>query len=243
MKDHFHRALPSHFNPERFTRIALTSVSKNPKLAECSSASLLGSLMTFAQLGLEPDTPLGHAYLVPFGGEVTPIIGYKGYLDMAYRTGNFEVIDVHEVYECDEFNYTMGLDPTLTHKPGVPPKGKSRGEAILFYAFYKMKNGGRRFRVSTREECLEHGRKTSKSFNSKSMPWQKYQESMCKKTVLHDLLSLAPMSPEDRQTWAIAKQDNAIVTFDADTDKTDVKYQLESASESVEVDIIDEDLL
>jgi len=214
METQFKRALPTHFSPERFTRICLTAISKNPKLAECSQDSLLGSLLMFAQLGLEPNTPLGHAYLVPFKGEVTPIIGYKGYLDLAYRTGNFETIDVHAVYECDHFEYELGLDPMLIHKPGRPEKGKSKGDPIYFYAFYKLKNGGKRFRVWARDECLEHGRKHSVSFNGKSSPWQQHTDAMCRKTVLKDLLALAPMSPEDKQLWANAQQDNTVVKIE-----------------------------
>lgn len=245
MDSHFKRALPHHFDSARFTRIAMTAISKQPELAKATQTSLLGALMTFAQLGLEPNTPLGHAYLVSFNNEVTPIIGYKGRLDLAYRTDNFSVIDVLGVYECDEFDYHLGLNPDLKHKPGQPKDGKPKGEPVLFYAFYKMKNGGSRFRVWTREECLAHGRKHSKSFNNKKMPWQTNTNAMCKKTVLNDLLSLAPMSPEDRQMWSIANQDGAVVNFDPETDETEVIFQApqELKEGSIDADVIDEDLL
>jgi recombination protein RecT len=248
MKNHFKNALPKHFESERFTRIALTSISKNPKLAECSRDSLLGALMTFAQLGLEPNTPLGHAHLAGFGGDVTAIIGYKGYIDLAYRTGSYDVIDVHEVYECDEFEFELGLDPNLKHKPGRPEKGKTKGDPIWFYAFYKLKSGGKRFRVWSREECLEHGKKHSKSYNRKDMPWQKNPNAMCKKTVIRDLLSLAPMSPEDRQMWAVAQSDNGVIRFNQETSETNVAFdtpalQEGEGMESVEGDIMDEELV
>ena len=64
-KAQFAAALPKHLNSDRFTRIAITCVRQNPKLAECSVPSLLGSLMTVAQLGLEPGV-LGQCYLIPF---------------------------------------------------------------------------------------------------------------------------------------------------------------------------------
>lgn len=245
MKSQFQNALPEHFKSERFTRIALTAISKDPKLANCTADSLLGALMTFAQLGLEPNTPLGHAYLVPFKNDVTAIIGYKGYIDLAYRTGNYDVIDVHAVYDCDEFEYELGLDPSLKHKPGRPEKGKSKGEAVYYYAFYKLKSGGKRFRVWTREECLEHGNKHSKTFNSSYSPWKTNTDAMCKKTVIRDLLGLAPMSPEDRQMWAIAQQDNGVIKISPDKETTSVTFDTPDKSEKalLEGDLLEEDLV
>ena len=67
-KEQFAAALPKHLNSDRFTRIAITCVRQNPKLAECSVPSLLGSLMTVAQLGLEPGI-LGQCYLIPYKNE------------------------------------------------------------------------------------------------------------------------------------------------------------------------------
>ena len=209
MTPSFGQALPKHFSAEKYTRIALTAIRKNPKLAQCDQASLLGSLMMFAQLGLEPNTPLGHAYLVPFRNkgqyEVTPIIGYKGALDLAYRTGLYEVIDAHPVYSSDEFDYAYGFDEFLKHKP----QGKRDGKPTHYYAFYKLKGGGRRFRVWTHDECIAHGKKYSKSFANG--PWSTNEKAMCLKTVIKDLLSYAPMSAEEKQTWSIANMEGGIV--------------------------------
>ena len=87
------KALPSVITPERFTRMALTAISVNPKLAECTPKSFMGSLMNAAQLGLEPNTPLGQAYLIPYKNkgnmEVQFQIGYKGLIELAYRSGEF----------------------------------------------------------------------------------------------------------------------------------------------------------
>ena len=66
MHTQIEKALPSVITPERFTRIALTAYSRNEKLQECTAESFLGSMMQAAQLGVEPNTPLGQAYLIPF---------------------------------------------------------------------------------------------------------------------------------------------------------------------------------
>ena len=221
MSPEFKNALPKSFDHDRFTRICLTAIRKNPKLQRCDPQSLLGSLMVFAQLGLEPNTPLGHAYLVPFKNEVTPIIGYKGLIDLAYRTGNYEVIDAHPVYAGDSFDWEYGFDEKLYHKPS----GRREGDPTHFYAFYKLKNNGRRFRVWSLEECLEHGKKFSKSFNNG--PWKSDRNAMCMKTVIKDLLSFAPMSPEDKQMWQTVQADGAAPKYiegkTLEIDYTDIK--------------------
>lgn len=89
MEPEIKRALPEVITPERFTRMALSALNTTPKLAECSHMSFLSALMNAAQLGLEPNTPLGQAYLIPYknksGLECQFQIGYKGLLDLAYR--------------------------------------------------------------------------------------------------------------------------------------------------------------
>lgn len=66
MEGEIRKALPSVLTPERFTRITLSALSSNPRLQECTPQSFLGAMMTAAQLGVEPNTPLGQAYLIPF---------------------------------------------------------------------------------------------------------------------------------------------------------------------------------
>ena len=73
------RALPAFLTPERFTRMALSAINNTPELAECTPMSFIGALMNAAQLGLEPNTPLGQAYLIPYKN--------KGVLECHYRRG------------------------------------------------------------------------------------------------------------------------------------------------------------
>ena len=101
------KALPQVMTPERFKRIALSAVSNTPKLGNCTPQSFLGAMMNAAQLGLEPNTPLGQAYLIPFENRKKGItecqfqIGYKGLIDLAYRSGEVKMIDAQTVYEND----------------------------------------------------------------------------------------------------------------------------------------------
>lgn len=196
MEPEIKKALPSVITPERFTRMALTAISVNPKLAECTPKSFMGALMNAAQLGLEPNTPLGQAYLIPFKNkgtlEVQFQVGYKGLIDLAYRSGEFANIYAKEVYENDEFEYEFGLEPNLVHKPAT----SNRGNVIAYYAVFKLVNGGFGFEVMSKEDIEAHAKKYSQSYNSKYSPWTNNFDEMAKKTVLKKVLKYAPIKVE-----------------------------------------------
>src|SRR5690554_4947647 len=116
------RALPRHMDPDRLARIATTVMRQTPQLAQCTPESFLGALMTCAQLGLEPG-PLGHAYLVPYGREVTFVPGYRGLLELARRSGQIRTIAAHVVKQNDEFEFELGLEPKLVHRPALRDRG------------------------------------------------------------------------------------------------------------------------
>lgn len=190
------RALPSMITPERFTRIVMTAINNNPKLAECTPQSFLSAMMCSAQLGLEPNTPLGQAYLIPYKNkgvdEVQFQLGYKGLLQLAYRSGDISVISAHVVYSNDKFMCEYGLEPKLSHIPA----DKDRGEPIKVYAVFKTKTGGYGFEVMTMDEVKAHANKYSKSSNSSYSPWSTNFEEMAKKTVLKKVLKYAPTSTD-----------------------------------------------
>lgn len=184
------KALPSVLTPERFSRMALTALTKTPKLASCDPKTFIGSMLTAAQLGLEPNTPLGQAYLIPYGKECQFQLGYKGLIDLAYRSGQIKCIMAEIVYENDEFSFEYGLNPDLKHKPAI----SNRGEKKWVYALYKLNSGGFAFKVMSIDDIIEHGKKFSKTFSNG--PWQTNFDEMAKKTVLKQLLKYAPLASE-----------------------------------------------
>lgn len=196
MKPQIEAALPKVITAERFTRMALTAVSSNPKLADCTPKSFMGALMQAAQLGLEPNTPLGQAYLIPYRNkgvmEVQYQTGYKGLIELAHRSGQFKNIEAHTVFKNDTFEYEYGLEPKLVHKPAL----KDRGGIIAFYAVFTLVNGGFGFEVMSKEDVDAHAKKYSQGFNSSYSPWKTSYESMAKKTVLKQLLKYAPIRTE-----------------------------------------------
>ncbi|MDR1893019.1 MAG: recombinase RecT [Oscillospiraceae bacterium] len=200
MTAEFDKALAGKITPDRMVRIILTAVQTTPKLAECSRVSFFGAVMQSCQLALEPNTPLGQAYLIPrWNGtkkclECNFQLGYQGILDLAYRTDKYKRIAAEVVYEGDKFDYEYGLDSYLRHKPD----GKS-DKPLYVYALYELKNGGREFKVWTWEKIMQHAEQFSESFDKSFAPWKsnpESQEGMAKKTVLINLLKYAPKSAE-----------------------------------------------
>ena len=192
----FATALPKHIDSDRFIRIAITTIRKNPQLAKCSHESLLGSLMVSAQLGLEPGV-LGQCYLIPFDNKKTGTtecqfqIGYKGLIELLRRSGQLSDIYSYTVYENDEFNIEYGLQRNLIHKPNFNDRGKIKG----FYAVAVLKDGTKAFEYMTETEILKHEEKYRKG-TRKNDVWDKNFEEMSQKTVVKKLLKWLPVSVE-----------------------------------------------
>ncbi|WP_367569502.1 recombinase RecT [Lacrimispora sp.] len=190
------RALPTVLTPERFTRMALSAINNTPELANCTPMSFIAALMNAAQLGLEPNTVLGQAYLIPYKNKGTLEcqfqLGYKGLIDLAYRTGQIQIIQAQVVREFDYFEYQYGLDSKLIHKPG---EGE-RGEITYIYGFFKLLSGGFGFEVSNKADMDAFALKYSKSFGGKYSPWTEDYEAMAKKSIIKRALKYAPISSD-----------------------------------------------
>jgi recombination protein RecT len=198
-------ALPRHMTADRLARIALTEVRKNPKLGDADQGSFLGAIMQCAQLGLEPGGALGHCYLLPFDNrrkgvtEVQFIVGYKGMLDLARRSGQIVSIEARVVHEADEFRVTLGLHSDMVH---VPAWDKAdRGPLRFVYAVAHLKDGGTQFEVMSRAEIEKirnesQGYKTAIKYGKTDSPWIGAFEEMAKKTVIRRLFKYLPVSIE-----------------------------------------------
>lgn len=185
------KALPScGVTAERMARLFTTALSSNPKLASCSPQSFLGSMMQTASLGLEPNSALGQAYLIPYGDQCTFVLGYKGLLELVYRSGQISSVQAEIVYKNDEFIYELGLDSKIIHKPKMDG---DRGEPVAYYAIWHGKDGGYGFSVMSKADVDAHAKKFSKAGSTQS-PWQTNFDSMALKTVLKKALKYAPIS-------------------------------------------------
>lgn len=232
-------ALPKHMTADRLARIALTEIRKVPKLAQCDQTSFLGAIMQVAALGLEPGGALGHAYLIPFDKnkrvgsewvydrtEVQLIIGYRGMIDLARRSGQIVSLSARIVYANDKFSYGYGLDETMEH---IPHEGTEPGEMTHVYAVARLVGGGVQFEVMSRAK-VERTRDESQGYKAAvdaakrykktevDSPWTKHFDEMAKKTVIRQLFKYLPVSIEiqravglDEQADAGLSQHNALV--------------------------------
>lgn len=187
----FKQVLPKHLPPDRLVRIAIASIARTPKLLECSQTSLLQAVMQAAELGLEPGSALGEAYLVPFKGSVVMIPGYRGLISLARRSGQIEDIEAHVVYERDIFEYQLGFKADLVHRPSLEA---DRGSVVAAYAIGWVKGSTRpHVEVMTKAQ-IDKVKDASPGRNQE--PWSLHYGEMARKTVVRRLVKYLPMSVE-----------------------------------------------
>ena len=185
------RALPKHITADRIARIAMTAIRTTPHLDECSPASFVACVLSSAQLGLEVNTPMGQAYLIPRKNkdgqyECTLMVGYQGLLALVDRAGCVSERNFFIVHDGDTFDYEYGLNPNITHKPCARPGAMTHG-----YATAKLTNGGRAFLVMTKSEI-----DARRARGANGPAWRTDYESMTKKTLAREFCKWLPKSAE-----------------------------------------------
>lgn len=203
------KALPGRLPPERIVRIAVTAIQKNPKLLECSENSLVRSIIEASELGLEVNTNLGQAYLIPYGQEATLQVGYRGFIALAHRSGKISNLQGEVVYENDAFEVQLGTRRGLSHKPAKGDRGKPVGA----YATVLYRDGSTDFEYMSADEI---GAIKARSSGAKKQdsPWNRKGDEMemWRKTPIRRLAKRLPMTADDNnllQKAAIVDEYNA----------------------------------
>lgn len=184
-----------HLTPEKLLRLVTSEIRRVPDLGKCSSQSLLLAVMNMARLGLEPGGALGHCYLVPFrdkdrGLECQLIIGWRGLVALARRSGVIRRLEAHPVHANDLFVCEFGTDPKLIHTPALAGE---RGEIVAAYAVAQLADGAKQVEVMTRAE-IDKVRASAKSRNSPA--WSDWFSEMARKTVVRRLCKYLPLTAE-----------------------------------------------
>jgi recombination protein RecT len=201
----------AHMKPERMMRLMANAIRTTPKLGECDPMSLLGGLMTCAGLGLEPNTTMGHAYLIPFKNnrkgitEVQLVVGYKGLIDLARRSGHITSISANIHYSDDEiWEYEEGTEARLRHIPGA-----QEGDKRHAYAIAKFRDGGHAYVVLPWAKVMKirdgsQGWQTAVKFGATDRnPWKSHEDEMAKKTAIRALAKYLPLSVEFRDALTV----------------------------------------
>lgn len=205
LKPELAAVLPAHITPEAMVRMAITACQDTPKLLECDRTSLFRAVMTAAVLGLEVDSKIGLAYILPFydrGGYKAQFIpGYKGYITLAQNAGFY--VSGNVVREGDEFDFEYGSRQYLRHKV-KDPFSTGQGEIIGAYAIAKNPQGVEIFKVMGLPD-MHKARAASASYKaymkdpSKKTPWIDNPAPMYIKTAIR---ALAPQLPTNVQRAA-----------------------------------------
>jgi recombination protein RecT len=219
-------ALPKFLDSDHFVRSAITEFRLNPALAECSVPSVLGYFMQAAACGLEPASMLGQCYPVPFRNkktgmkEVSFVIGFRGMLSIARRSGEIASVVAEVVHENDEFSIEYGMKPDLIHKPCIDgDPGAFKGAYVVVR--FKGEGIDPVIKYMPKQEIDKH-RNRSKS--SGDGPWVTDYEEMAKKTVFRSVFKWLPISIEQIQA---ATTDGGVSRYNADAKTNDIEDLVE----------------
>lgn len=165
-------------NAGAYISSVLIAVSNSDALLACEPISILNSAMRAATLRLSCDPSTGEAYLVPFKGKATLIVGYKGLRTMALRTGKYRYLNLSPIYEGEEI-----IEDRITGMHSLSG-GKRSPVVIGWLLYFELMSGFRKSFYMTVEEIWEHARKYSKSLDKNDSPWKTARSQMERKTVL-----------------------------------------------------------
>jgi len=191
-QDSIRAVCTKYLTPERAIRVLCLAYSQNNALQKCSPVSILRCVMLSAQLGLEIGGPLGLFYIIPRGGEACPQIGYRGIIQIIWRSGTIKHIDAHVVYQGDRFEVREGTTNQIIHVPNMDGDRDDPSRITNVYATVEFANGGKQFRWMTRKQ-VDRVRAKHASGNK---VWAEHFESMAMKTVLFRLAKYLPVTPD-----------------------------------------------
>ena len=200
-------------NPQQIATQAFSVIARRPEVLDCEPRSLVATIVEGTLLGLSFLPHLKQAHIVPFKEtsadgktkvkKATLIVGYMGMAKLASNSGTLAYPDAHVVYEKDLFDFELGLDPKLVHKP---PKTGDRGKPIGVYATGKLKNGDVVFRYLPAEEVMFYREKSKSKDNG---PWVTDEMAQWRKTAIRRLIGYLPM---DEKTARAAMNDELAET-------------------------------
>lgn len=235
------KSLPSGYTATSFMQIAINQIHKTPKLLECNQISLLMSMIEIAQLGLSVDSNLGECYLIPYKDKCSVIIGYKGLLKLAYRSGRVKTVQSHVVYSFDKFDLELGLTKKIKHIP-MFTSPRTIDKIIGFYSIVELTNGGVLWEFMFIDEVLKI-RDESNNYkyarNKEETIWTKHFVEQGKKTALRKVLKITPLETDiDRAVTFDMQQDhdelamqNRFIDIVSDDEKEVLQHEINEYKE------------
>lgn len=193
-------------------------------LAKCDPNAVMAEAMKAAALKLPISKTMGFAYVIPYGNVPQFQMGWKGFVQLAQRSGQYKYINADSVFEGE--TVTTNRLTGMVEITGEPTSDK----AIGYFAYFQMLNGFEKCIYWTRERVLNHAKKFSKSFSSKSSPWQDNFDAMAIKTVLKHLISKYGIMSIDM-----------VDAFDSDNSDAQVEAKIDQEANKGEPIVIEPD--
>lgn len=209
-------------------------INASPTLDKCTMESKLMAVLNVAQIGLSLNPALNLCYLVPKyknGWQCVLFPSYQGLVKLITDTGAVENIYAHTVHKNDIFEYSLGTDVSINHKPAI----KDRGEIIASYAVAVLKDGRKQIELIDREE-LDYIREKSDSYKSykegkaKQSPWVDWHGEQCRKTVIKRMFKYLPKTKDYARISQAIEVDNSDYTLDPDSNQATYILSLIDAS-------------
>lgn len=245
MEHQFALAAPRGVEARQIVRDALTALRQNPDLAKCDPQSVLGGLMTMAQLGLRVGV-LGHGWLLPFKANAKGadgqwhthkaqlVIGYQGLVELAYRSGRIAKVTARTVHANDHFDVEYGLNEHLTHRPAAG----DRGEPVAYYATVRLKDStDPMFYVLTRAEAETYRDRYAMAKKDGAIvgPWATEFDAMARKTCLRQLAKYMPKGTDLAVALAVDDTVRVDITPDAQPEYVSEHVEATTVSETPRV--------
>lgn len=227
-----------------FITSVVSAVQANPALQECTKQSILSAALLGESLKLSPSPQLGQYYMVPFQNrkeginEAQFILGYKGFLQLAIRSGQYKKINVLPIKEGELIKYDP-LEETIDVQLIEDEEARENTPTVGYYAMYEYMNGFRKTLYWSRKKMEAHAIKYSKGYAAHKgyTFWEKDFDSMAMKTMLRQLISrYGIMSIEMQQAY---EADQAVIREDGSKDYVDMEEveaqpQIQQATEPVQ---------
>lgn len=221
MKRKFEEVL--HDNANGFMANVMTLVSNDSSLADSEPMSIMSGALTAATLNLGLDKNLGYAYLVPFNSKNKQtgkwekkaqfLLGYKGYIQLAQRSGQYKALNVIEVFDGELESWNR-----LTEEFIFNPDGRKSDEVIGYVGYFELLNGFKKTVYWTKQEIEAHRISNSKDKNPQnpSGVWRSDYNAMARKTVLRNMLSKWGILSIEMQKATITDETVQQVSADGD---------------------------
>lgn len=230
VKNYVNNMLNNPREATKFIASIISAVNNTPALKECASSTIVSAALLGHSLNLSPSASLGHYFLVPFddkrkGCKVAQFqLGYKGFIQLAIRSGQYKSINVLSVKESELTSYNPFNDEIIL-KPITDYEERKKAKTVGYYAFFELVNGFRKSIYWSKEQMIEHAKKYSAGYQADLKKgtnytfWSKDFDSMAYKTLLRQLISKWGIMSIEMEKGFVG--DQAVINADGSSDYVD----------------------